>query len=664
MELNVTKNKVTITTDSELNRGEYQANEIHFTFSNDFSGLVKKAMFFVLDKTIEVPIDSNGNCYVPAEAVKYGAINIFIGVYAYEISGEDLILRYSPKPVQKFVEHGSYVEDPDSPTPLTPSDKDLIEGEIQELRDSKVDKVTGKVLSTNDFTDEDKSNLDSNTSSRHSHSNKSVLDNTTASYTTSEKTKLGNVETGAQVNKIEKVYLNGEELPISNKEIYIEMENYQIHKLRRSKTTTSSTWEKYGVFNKNLVANATHDGTAVTNDYDDLKPWSDIYTYNYDRTNAIETAKLGDSNFKFDGTNGEVMTKFPTSYIKVFEDDDYDYIWFSAWKFEGAIKVDSFSLGRYDSCLIDNVIHSYSGYCPAINKNIGQFRTLSQAVGTNFGQLDWRYYVLQLFYLAEYADYNSQSKLGNGIVGMRFNANDKALVAESNTNRIIVSTTVGGYFDVGQQISIGTSSGNQSVAAYRTITAKESYSSDGVTGTAITFDGSAVNVAVNNVIWCGGQKAGGCDTLGMLSGCLANDSKHAVIYRGVENPFGNVYNFVDGINIKDYKAYVCYNPSDYVSDKITSLYSELGYTNYSTSDVWSTKLGFDKNHPFIRLTTEANNGSSSTGQCDKYYCNTGNRIVLVGGCFNSATTAGLWFLYCYSPSSAANCSLGSRLLMY
>lgn len=43
----------------------------------------------------------------------------------------------------------------------------------------------------------DKSNLNQNTTARHSHSNKNVLDATTASYTTAEKTKLGNIEAGA-----------------------------------------------------------------------------------------------------------------------------------------------------------------------------------------------------------------------------------------------------------------------------------------------------------------------------------------------------------------------------------------------------------------------------------------------------------------------------------
>ena len=65
---------------------------------------------------------------------------------------------------------------------------------------NKVDKIEGKGLSTEDFTNDYKSQVDSNTSARHTHSNKSVLDETTASYTIEEKTKLSEVEAGAKKN--------------------------------------------------------------------------------------------------------------------------------------------------------------------------------------------------------------------------------------------------------------------------------------------------------------------------------------------------------------------------------------------------------------------------------------------------------------------------------
>lgn len=66
----------------------------------------------------------------------------------------------------------------------------------------KVDKVVGKGLSTNDFTDELKRNYDTAYSQSHVHNNKEILDTTSASYSVSEQEKLGSIENGAQKNTI------------------------------------------------------------------------------------------------------------------------------------------------------------------------------------------------------------------------------------------------------------------------------------------------------------------------------------------------------------------------------------------------------------------------------------------------------------------------------
>ena len=63
----------------------------------------------------------------------------------------------------------------------------------------------GKGLSTNDYTNEDKQAVQDNTTARHTHSNKNILDTITASYTTEEKNKLAGIEAGAQVNTVASV---------------------------------------------------------------------------------------------------------------------------------------------------------------------------------------------------------------------------------------------------------------------------------------------------------------------------------------------------------------------------------------------------------------------------------------------------------------------------
>lgn len=442
-----------------------------------------------------------------------------------------------------------------------------------------------------------------------------------------------------------------------------ELENYIYYGVKRKvEQNSSSAWERIGsAIGK--VATATKDGSSVQNDFDNIYPWSDIITCNLDpSTNEIK-AFIGDPTFDFTGNNGEVMTRIPEFYWKRYVKDGYEYILISRHNLADFTRSPEFFVGRYDSSYDGTRLHSISGEVPEVNRNIGSFRSLSKAVGTNWCQMDYHYFLLQMLYLVEYADYNSQNKLGNGITSCRISDSDKALLAESNVNRIIINTSAANNFIVGQQVSIGTSSAwNWNIAKNRTITNKESYNDGTITGTAIYFDGTPVNIALNNVLWSTGQKAGHCDSLGMKSGCLANDGKHAIIYRGIENIFGNVWQFVDGINIKDYHSYVCTNPDEYVSDVFETSYKELGYVNANTNG-YAMALGYDKENPLFALTTEVG-GGSSTYITDYYYQNSGNRIALVGGSYFDGTHAGLWYWYLYNTSSNANYSIGARLLKY
>lgn len=430
---------------------------------------------------------------------------------------------------------------------------------------------------------------------------------------------------------------------------------------RKVNDNTSSAWERIED-SIGLVANATKNGEAVQNDFDSRYPWSEIISYNYDVTNKKINAYYGDPTFKFDGTNGEVLTRIPEFYWKREIIDGYEYIYIADYAIAGFNKSEEFSVGRYDACIDeDGVLHSFSGYSPSTNKNITQHRDAAKLLSDEFCMIDYRYFILQLLYLVEYANYNSQSQLGNGIVSMRYTASDKAIIAGETTNTIVIATN--NYFKVGQQIAIGTTVDGVSICKDRTITEIEEYSQDTTEGTAITFDGDPVTIAVGNIIHSCGQKEGGCDSLGMKSGCLANDSQHAVIYRGIENIFGNVYNWIDGINIKDYQAYICRDPEQYISDKFETPYEKIGYVNSEEENQYIKKLGYDEKNPDIALPIEVGGGvGSSTGMCDSYHASTGNRVALVGGYFNYGTYAGLWRWHCYNTSASSSLYGGARLL--
>lgn len=433
--------------------------------------------------------------------------------------------------------------------------------------------------------------------------------------------------------------------------------NYGIR--RKIVDNVVSKWERI-CDNIGLVANATKNGDEVQNDFDNLYPWSDIVTYNYDTTNKKITAYYGEPGFAFDGSNGEVLTKIPEFWYKREIKGDYEYIYISDYNRAEYKHSKEFSVGRYGiSVDAEGNAHSYSGTIPAYNKTITAFRTLATSVGEGFCQMDTRYFILQLLYLVEYADYNSQSKLGRGVTEW---FNQKALIAENDVNRIIVATSNNLY--VGRNISIGTSEPwNNAVASERTITKIEEFSNGSITGKAVYFDGTKVNITVGNALWAIGQKSGQCDQLGMKSGTLVNDGAHSMTYRGIENIFGNMWTVVDGINIKDYVAYICDNPIQYASDKFIEPYKAIGYTNLQTRDVYPSKMGYDENNPEIALPIEAN-GSSATGICDFYYCEPGNRVAFVGGAFYGGASAGLFFWVLNFAAGNSNWNFGARLLKY
>lgn len=432
---------------------------------------------------------------------------------------------------------------------------------------------------------------------------------------------------------------------------------------RKVNDNTSPAWERIGD-SIGLVAKATKNGETVQNDFDSRYPWSEIISYNYDVIKKKINAYYGDPTFKFDGTNGEVLTRIPEFYWKREIINGYEYIYIADYAIAGFNKSEEFSVGRYDACIDeDGKLHSYSGYSPSTNKNITQHRDAAKLLSDEFCMIDYRYFMLQMLYLVEYANYNSQSQLGNGIIGIRYNANDKAIIAQERTNTIVIATN--DYFKVGQQIAIGTTVDGVSICKDRTITKITEYSKDTTEGTAITFDGDPVNIAIGNIIHACAQKEGGCDSLGMKSGCLANDSQHAVIYRGIENIFGNVFNWIDGLNIQNYQAYICRNPKEYISDKFEVPYIKLGYVNCNEKNMYIKKLGFDEKNPDIALPIEIGGGAgSSSGMCDFYYSSEGNCVARVGGGFSSGSNAGLWCWTCLTSSVTSSLACGARLLKH
>ena len=128
-----------------------------------------------------------------------------------------------------------------------------------------------------------------------------------------------------------------------------------------------------------------------------------------------------------------------------------------------------------------------------------------------------------------------------------------------------------------------------------------------------------------------------------------------VSYRWVENPWGHIWKFVDGINTYNHVPYVCNDDTHFADDTSTN-YTSLGVilanSNGYQKTLAQTARGF--------LPTSVG-GSSNTYITDYYYQNAGWRIARLGGAASDGSSTGIanWSLYYYASISLRN--YGSRI---
>lgn len=132
------------------------------------------------------------------------------------------------------------------------------------------------------------------------------------------------------------------------------------------------------------------------------------------------------------------------------------------------------------------------------------------------------------------------------------------------------------------------------------------------------------------------------------------------MYRGIENPWGNIFQFVDGININNNQAWTTKYPEDYASNLFASPYEQLSYISASANG-YISQMGHDSNLQFLDLPIVAS-GENLKYYSDYYYQATGQRIARVGGYWAHGTYAGLFFWALSSASSDTDVLIGGRLV--
>ena len=424
----------------------------------------------------------------------------------------------------------------------------------------------------------------------------------------------------------------------------------------------SDTWERTDA-SVGMEANPTIGTKVGKDDFSYVMPWAGIVSKCCDLDTGETIAYIGEPGY--DPTKYMVLTEYPGYYLKRWRDDTYEYVQISAGAFDGAVYIEPWEWGRYPSSLMGSKHVSMSGKHPDCRTTRATVRTRSKAAGEGFYSMDsTSYWAYSMLVLVKYASLNTKEKVCKGYYYLRYTDQDKALVAEQSTNRIVIAlATAANEYLVGNAVEIGTSLGGAQVAKQRLITRVEDYSSGSVTGKAIYFDGDPVNIAVGNIISHCANISGTTDSLGMKDGCLVNDGKHSMLLLGHEH--NGQYAFVDNVNRYQGKLYVCYDNAatkDNVGDSDAN-YKALAIT-FPTSSGWQLLEGFDPEHPLEMWCEKL--GGSSVGKGNGAYLWSNNNaawyVLCVFGGASLGALAGLPYVIANYGSGNAYWIIGGVLL--
>jgi hypothetical protein len=346
--------------------------------------------------------------------------------------------------------------------------------------------------------------------------------------------------------------------------------------------------------------------------------------------NGTVNAYYGDSNFAYDGSNGQVMVEVPKFYYKTTVTVN-GYKWeVSRTRAPGfkvhpafvnsGVEKSRFYIGAFEASCYDvsgsaynttdaagvdltattgDKLASITGAKPLSGKNnsitLPAFRTLAHNRGAGwelqtFNQIS----ALQMLYIIEYGNWNAQTQIGVGVTN---------ITDDAATNMAVYTGYTAGV-GVGA-LDLGNASGES----------------------------------------------------GNITHYQTSQTTKAVTYRGVENLWGNIWKWVDGINIKaDHNPWIA--DHDYASDTFAHPYADAGTISGTEGYVSDIAVNASMDHGFL---PSAVGGSSTTKLCDYYYMTDGNRSALLGGYWQYGSDAGPG---CWSLSLAASTvrrSIGARL---
>jgi len=162
----------------------------------------------------------------------------------------------------------------------------------------------------------------------------------------------------------------------------------------------------------------------------------------------------------------------------------------------------------------------------------------------------------------------------------------------------------------------------------------------------------------NGVVGASGASKTGITTGSTTSGTKDNQTT-PVNWRGIENFWGNIWNWIDGLNLNNRVPYVC-NTFNFVDNTSTD-YTQIAFS-VPSSNAYVSALGYDSNNDWIMLPSEASGANANSAIGDYVWTNTGWTVAGLGGYWGNGSGAGSFSWGLDSSSSNSNAHVGSRIM--
>lgn len=366
------------------------------------------------------------------------------------------------------------------------------------------------------------------------------------------------------------------------------------------------------------------------NDFNNFIMYKGRIRCNVDDNGSI-LAFYGDSAYRDDGTNGQVMVYQPKFYYqripittenairgKIVRKEmialspvaQVGFKLAPIFKDTNGEELDYVLLSAYEGSIVNDKMTSIANSKPAANKTIVELEAAATARGQG-----WHIYNMaatsadQMLEMVEFGQMNGQNAIESGI---------SSISGSSSVNCASIT---------GSTSALGNSTG----AASSTI-----------------------------------SDIGGQQTTQTTAG------KRAISYRGVENPWGNIWRLIGGTIIRGDGAsqggapFICTN-FNYTPDTVSSNYEDIGF-NLPSSSGWVNAMGYgNSKYDWVYLPIESgSNASSALPVGDNLYTVSNlseNKVIVYGGPHNHNDSNGAFYYGAdRNVADSARLNYGARLM--